>query len=83
MVMECNYGGGLFLGFQPVTDCMFCEGVGRPYCRLYYSLWGLDGLSAGWCTVSQKPFSNMAASELLIRDWDIRACYEWRNRSDV
>ena len=36
--MECNYGGGLFLEFQPLTDCMLCEGVGRPYCRLYY-LW--------------------------------------------
>jgi len=49
MVMECNYGGGLFLEFQPLTDCMLCEGVGYPYCRLYYSLWGVDGLCAGWC----------------------------------
>jgi hypothetical protein len=49
MVMECNYGGGLFLEFQPLTDCMLCEGVSRPYCRLYYSLRGLDGLCAGWC----------------------------------
>ena len=33
MVMECNYGGGLFLEFQPLTDCMLCEGVGddQPY----------------------------------------------------
>ena len=36
--MECNYGGGLFLEFQPLTECMLCEGVGRPYCRLY-CLW--------------------------------------------
>jgi hypothetical protein len=36
--MECKYGGGLFLQFQPLTDCMLCEGVGLPYCRLYY-LW--------------------------------------------
>jgi len=21
MVMECSYGGGLFLEFQPLTDC--------------------------------------------------------------
>ena len=28
MVIECNYGGGLFLEFQPLTDCMLCEGVG-------------------------------------------------------
>jgi len=27
MVMECNYGGGLFLEFQPFTDCMLCEYV--------------------------------------------------------
>jgi len=38
MIMECNYGGGLFLGFQPLTDCMLCEWIGYPYCRLYYSL---------------------------------------------
>ena len=49
MVMEWNYGGGLFLEFQPLTDCMLCEGVGCPYCRLYCSLWGLGGLCAGWC----------------------------------
>jgi hypothetical protein len=49
MVMECNYGGGLFLEIQPLTDCMLCEGVGCPYCRLYCSLWGLGGLCAGWC----------------------------------
>ena len=23
--MECNYGGGLFLEFQPLTDRMLCE----------------------------------------------------------
>ena len=39
--MECDYGGGLFLEFQPLTDCMLCEGVGHPYCRLYYRVqWG-------------------------------------------
>jgi len=42
MVMECKYGGGLFLEFQPLTDCMLCEGVGHPYCRLYY-LWKMWG----------------------------------------
>ena len=46
MVMECNYGGGLFLEFQPLTDCMLCEGVGHPYCRLYY-LWKMWGGSSG------------------------------------
>ena len=49
MVMECNYGGGLFLEFQPLTDSMLCEGVGHPYCRLYY-LW--------------KTIFNMAAKEI-------------------
>jgi len=49
MVMECNYGGGLFLEFQPLSYCMLCEGVRRPYCRLYYSLWGLVVLCAGCC----------------------------------
>ena len=33
MVMECKYGGGLFLEFQPLTGCMVCDGVGHPYCR--------------------------------------------------
>ena len=33
MVMECKYGGGLFLEFRPLTDCMVCDGVGHPYCR--------------------------------------------------
>jgi len=27
MVMECNYGGGLVLEFQMLTECMLCEGV--------------------------------------------------------
>ena len=34
--MEYNYGGGLFLEFQPLTDCMLCEvyrhnGDDQPY----------------------------------------------------
>jgi len=33
MVMECKYGGGLFLEFQPLTGCMVCDGVGHPKCR--------------------------------------------------
>jgi len=32
MVVEWKYGGGLFLEFLPLADCMLCEGVGHTYC---------------------------------------------------
>ena len=34
MVMECDYGGGHFLEFRPLTGCTVRVGVGQFYCRL-------------------------------------------------
>jgi len=40
MMMECKYGGGLFLEFQPLTGCMVCYGGGRQLIK-----------SIHWCIV--------------------------------
>ena len=50
MVTECNYGGGLFLEFQPLTDCMLCEGVGHPH-RLSSVIPIVDFTACGRCGV--------------------------------
>ena len=34
MVMECDYGGGHFLEFRPLTGCTVRVGVRQFYCRL-------------------------------------------------
>jgi len=49
MVMECKYGGGLFLEFQPLTGC---DGVGYPYCRFTAcGRYGVD-LISGYVPIS-------------------------------
>ena len=42
MVMECDYGGGHFLEFWPLTGCTVRVGVGQFYRRL------LPAEDAGW-----------------------------------
>jgi len=46
MVMECDYGGGHFLEFWPLTGCTVCVGVRQLYCRL------LQFVGVGWTSVS-------------------------------